>query len=116
MLIDNKHIYGSTQTIRTVWDCIAEYSSPEKGRTGRMDIVTGFFSIAALHILYTELSKDNKYRIVLGDIHDMMRDEKFLKRAVDLLQGDSALESGFQLPFYARNAVTFLKQASVSML
>ena len=58
MLIDNKHIYGSTQTIRTVWDCIAEYSSPEKGRTGRMDIVTGFFSIAALHILYTELSKD----------------------------------------------------------
>lgn len=115
MLIDNKHIYGSTQTIRTVWDCIAEYSSPEKGRTGRMDIVTGFFSIAALHILYTELSKDNKYRIVLGDIHDMMRDEKFLKRAVDLFQGDSALESGFQLPFYARNAVTFLKQASVEI-
>ncbi len=115
MLIDNKHIYGSSQAIKTVWDCIAEYSSPHKGRAGRMDIVTGFFSIAALHILYTELSKENKYRIVLGDIHDMTRNEQFLKRAVDLLQGDSALESGFQLPYYAKNAVAFLRRAAVEV-
>jgi hypothetical protein len=38
----------------------------------------------------------------------MARDEDFLKKAVDLLQGDSALESAFQLSTYAKNAIAFL--------
>lgn len=115
MLIDNKQSYGSNDSIKTVWDCISDYSSPQKGRTGKMDIVTGFFSLAALHILYEELSRDNKYRIVLGDIHDMTRDEDFLKRAINLLQGDSALEEAFQLSNYAKNALAFLRQATVEV-
>ena len=115
MIIDNKKSYCSDRDIKTVWDCISEYSSPDKGRVGKMDIVTGFFSLAALHILYTELSKDNQYRIVLGDIQDMSRDEDFLKRAIDLLQGDSALEDAFKLSNYAKNALAFLKQQSVEV-
>lgn len=115
MIIDNKQSYGSNENIRTVWDCIFDYSNPGKGREGKMDIVTGFFSIAALHILHTALSKDNKYRIVLGDIHDMARDEDFLKKAVNLLQGDSALESAFQLSTYAKNAIAFLKRKTVEV-
>ena len=115
MIIDNKQSYGSNENIRTVWDCIFDYSNPGKGREGKMDIVTGFFSIAALHILHTALSKDNKYRIVLGDIHDMARDEDFLKKAVNLLQGDSALESAFQLSTYANNAIAFLKRKTVEV-
>lgn len=115
MIIDNKQSYGSNKNIKTVWDCISDYSNPGKGREGKMDIVTGFFSVAALHILYTTLSKDNKYRIVLGDIHDMARDEDFLKKAVNLLQGDSALESAFQLSTYANNAIAFLKRETVEV-
>jgi len=115
MIIDNKQSYGSNENIRTVWDCIFDYSNPGKGREGKMDIVTGFFSIAALHILHTALSKDNKYRIVLGDIHDMVLDEDFLKKAVNLLQGDSALESAFQLSTYAKNAIAFLKRKTVEV-
>lgn len=115
MLIDNKQSYGSNDSIKTVWDCISDYSSPDKGRVGKMDIVTGFFSLAALHILYKELARDNKYRIVLGDIHDMTRDEDFLKRAINLLQGDSALEEAFQLSNYAKSAVAFLRQATVEV-
>lgn len=115
MIIDNKQIYGHNQEIRTVWDCIYEYSNPQKGRVGKLDIVTGFFSVAALHKLYTELSESNKYRIVLGDIQDMARDEDFLKKAVNLLQGEGELESAFQLSSYAKNAVAFLKQATVEL-
>lgn len=115
MIIDNKQSYGSNENIKTVWDCISDYSNPGKGREGKMDIVTGFFSVAALHILYTTLSKDNKYRIVLGDIHDMARDEDFLKKAVNLLQGDSALESAFQLSTYANNAIAFLRRETVEV-
>ena len=115
MIIDNKQSYGSNEKINTVWDCIFDYSNPGKGREGKMDIVTGFFSIAALHILHTALSKDNKYRIVLGDIHDMARDEDFLKKAVNLLQGDSALESAFQLSTYAKNAIAFLRRKTVEV-
>ena len=115
MIIDNKQSYGSNENIRTVWDCIFDYSNPGKGREGKMDIVTGFFSIAALHILHTALSKENKYRIVLGDIHDMARDEDFLKKAVNLLQGDSALESAFQLSTYAKNAIAFLRCTTVEV-
>ena len=115
MIIDNKQSYGSNENIRTVWDCIFDYSNPGKGREGKMDIVTGFFSIAALHILHIALSKNTKYRIVLGDIHDMARDEDFLKKAVNLLQGDSALESAFQLSTYAKNAIAFLRRNTVEV-
>lgn len=115
MIIDNNKSYGSNEAIKTVWDCISEYSNPEKGRVGKMDIVTGFFSIAALHVLYTDLSKDNKYRIVLGDIHDMTRDEDFLKKAVNLLQGDSNIGSAFQLSAYAKNAIAFLRRKTVEV-
>ena len=59
MLIDNKQSYGSNNSIKTVWDCISDYSSLDKGRVGKMDIVTGFFSLASLHILYEKLSKES---------------------------------------------------------
>lgn len=115
MIIDNKNSYGSNNALETVWDCIADYSNPKKGRNGKMDIVTGFFSLAALHVLYTELSHENKYRIVLGDIYEMTRDEDFLKRAIDLLQGESAIENAFQLSDYAQKALAFLKQSTVEV-
>ena len=112
MIIDNKQSYGSSPNIRTVWDTLLTYTDPT-GRFGQLDIVTGFFSIAALHLLYQELSDKNTYRIVLGDLLDMRRDDDFLKKTVDLLQGDSDLENAFQLSYFARNAVAFLKRETV---
>ncbi len=115
MIIDNKNNFSSNQNIKTVWDCILAYTDPNTGREGKMDIVTGFFSVAALNILYQELSSNNSYRIVLGDIHDMMRDEDFLKRAVNLLQEDSSFENAFRLSRTAKNAVEFLKRSTVEV-
>jgi len=66
MIIDNKQSYGSSPNIKTVWDTLLTYTDPT-GRFGQLDIVTGFFSIAALHLLYQELSEGNSYSMVLGD-------------------------------------------------
>ena len=35
MIIDNKQSYGSNENIKTVWDCISDYSNPGKGREGK---------------------------------------------------------------------------------
>ena len=50
MIFDNKQNDGSNPNIKTVWDCLFSYIDPSTGKIGRMDIVTGYFSNAALHI------------------------------------------------------------------
>ena len=115
MIIDNKNNYSTSSSIKTVWDCILNYTDPNAGREGKMDIVTGFFSIAALNLLYQELSENNSYRIVLGDINSMRRDDDFLKKAIDLLSGESDLESAFQLSYFAKNALEFLRRNTVQV-
>lgn len=115
MIIDNKENYGSNNGITTVWDYIHDYTNPANDRIGKLDIVTGFFSVAALSILYKELSPENKYRIVLGDISDIARDEGFIGKVIDLLQGDSSIENAVHLSDYAKNAVEFLKRETVKV-
>ena len=77
MLIDNKtDIYGQGQ-VQTVWNYLHDHV-----QQGNLDIVSGFFSIAGLHALYTELNPDVKYRLILSE---MTRDDDFMNKVLDLL-------------------------------
>ena len=72
MLIDNKFNYESVednpQNIKSVWNFIRHYADKDKNLHGRLDIVTGFFSIAGLDILHREMSPENHYRLILAEL------------------------------------------------
>lgn len=63
MLIDNKvdRYPDDGLNIITVWDFIKEFSGKESGETGKLDIVTGYFTIFTLSKLYEELPEGNHY-------------------------------------------------------
>ena len=107
MLIDNKtDIYHDGQ-IQTVWKYLLDHV-----KQGDLDIVSGFFSIAGLHALYTELNPEVKYRLIFSE---MTRDDDFMNKVLNLLQGDSSIETALQLSDYAKNAVAFLRRATVEV-
>lgn len=117
MLIDNKIDYSaigdlSGNGVKTVLDFIRKYTSPESGRKGQLDIVTGFFTIAGLDLLYKELSPGNKYRLVLSELAG---DDDFMSRIINLLHGDLGIEATLRLSQAAQNAVAFLKRETVEV-
>ena len=78
MLIDNKvdRYPEDGLGIKTVWDFISLYSGHQSGQTGKLDIVTGYFTIRALSKLYRELPAEDEFRIVSSE---MVREEKQLE-------------------------------------
>ena len=112
MLIDNRDEEQRSGETKTVADFIRKYTNPALGRVGALDIVTGYFTIAGLDLLYRELSPDNTYRLVLSELAG---DDDFLSRVIDLLQGDVGIESSLKLSAAAKNAVAFLRRATVEV-
>lgn len=112
MLLDNKTYPVDNANVNSVWDYIKYYTNPDNGRIGKMDIATGFFSIAGLNLLYKELSPNNRYRIMLGELAS---DDSFMECVANLLQGDSSIENAFQLSDYAKNAIAFLRLSTVEV-
>ena len=112
MLIDNRDSAGRPGETKTVADFIRKYTNPALGRVGALDIVTGYFTIAGLDLLYRELSPQNTYRLVLSELAD---DDAFLSRAIDLLRGDAGIEASLKLSAAAKNAVAFLERATVEV-
>ena len=117
MLIDNKVDYTaigelSGNGVKTVLDFIRKYTSLESGRKGDLDVVTGFFTIAGLDLLYRELSPDNKYRLVLSELAG---DDDFMSRVINLLHGDLGIEATLKLSTAAKNAIAFLKREAVEV-
>lgn len=114
MIIDNKTTKnpGKVNEVTSVWDFIKYYANYQENVAGNFDIVTGFFSIAGLSVLYKELSPNIKYNIVLAE---MMSDDDFLDRVIDLLQENSSIENALRLSEYAQNALNFLKRESVEV-
>ncbi len=92
MLIDNKvdRYPDDGLGIRTVWDFINLYSGRQSGQTGKLDIVTGYFTIRALSKLYRELPAEDEFRIVSSE---MVREEKQLEDIKDLLNGDFSVDA-----------------------
>ena len=114
MLIDNKvdRYPEEGLGIKTVWDFINLYSGHKSGQTGKLDIVTGYFTIRALSKLYRELPEQDEFRIVSSE---MVRDEKQMEDIKDLLNGDFSVDSTLQLDEYAKEAKAFLERNSVQI-
>lgn len=114
MLIDNKvdRYPEDGLGIKTVWDFINLYSGQQSGQIGKLDIVTGYFTIRALSKLYRELPEQDEFRIVSSE---MVREEKQLEDIKDLLNGDFSVDTTLQLDQYAQEAKTFLERNSVQI-
>lgn len=114
MLIDNKvdRYPEDGLNIKTVWDFINLYSGQQSGQTGKLDIVTGYFTIRALSKLYRELPEQDEFRIVSSE---MVREEKQLEDIKDLLNGDFSVDTTLQLDQYAKEAKAFLERNSVQI-
>lgn len=117
MLLDNKIDYSaigdlSGNGVKTVLDFIRKYTSLESGRKGDLDIVTGFFTIAGLDLLYRELAPENKYHLVLSELAG---DDDFMSRVINLLHGDLGIEATLKLSQAAKNAIAFLKRETVEV-
>jgi len=82
-------------------------------KNGKLDIVTGYFTIGALTYLSNKLNQEiNQYRMILGDI--VSRESKD-ERPLDLLNENISIEACFTLNKLAREAVAFLKQQKVEV-
>ena len=114
MLIDNKvdRYPEDGLGIKTVWDFINLYSGQQSGQTGKLDIVTGYFTIRALSNLYRELPEQDEFRIVSSE---MVREESQLEDIKDLLNGDFSVDTSLQLDQYAKEAKAFLERNSVQI-
>ena len=114
MLIDNKvdRYPDDGLGIKTVWDFINLYSGQQSGQTGKLDIVTGYFTIRALSKLYRDLPEQDEFRIVSSE---MVREEKKLEDIKDLLNGDFSVDTTLQLDQYAKEAKAFLERNSVQI-
>lgn len=104
MLIDNKvdRYPNDGIDIVTVWDFLKTYSSKDTGETGKMDIVTGYFTIFSLSKLYEELPEENYYRIISSE---MVGDDYKKDVIVNLLSDDMDISNIGNLDKHARQAI-----------
>jgi ERCC4-related helicase len=79
---------------------------------GNLDIVTGFFSVNALALLYEEMNQTEKFRLILGKL---TKTEEDLDKVVDLLSQDFSVDSALKLTVSAKKAIAFLRQEKVSV-
>lgn len=79
--------------------------------TGKIDIVTGYFTIGALaYLAKTTNEKIEHYRFVLGDIVNF---DEIKDRPLDLLNENISVEAALKLNKLAKEAVDFLKLEKV---
>lgn len=78
---------------------------------GKFDIVTGYFTIAALAWLSKQVNdKISEFRLVLGDIVNIDTEDN---RPLDLLNENISVEASLKLSSLSQEAVRFLKQDKV---
>jgi hypothetical protein len=100
MLIDNEN------NNYKVHEWIAQYTE-----TGKLDIVTGYFTVGALaYLSKTTNEKIEHFRFVLGDIVNF---DEVKDRALDLMNENISVEAALKLSQLAKEAVEFLKQNNV---
>lgn len=122
MIIDNKkdRYPDDGLNICTVWNFIHEYAGKDgslfdgkQEKTGKIDIVTGYFTIRALARLYDGLPAADVFRIISSEM--VKRDGDSEPHIIDLLGGDLGIETVFTLADDARKAKAFLERKNVDM-
>ena len=100
MLLDNENANPK------VHEWLSKYTDE-----GKLDIVTGYFTIGALAYLSNQVNeKVTHYRLVLGDIVNV---DSINDRPLDLLNENITIEAALQLTKLARESVEFLLQDKV---
>lgn len=79
---------------------------------GKLDVVTGYFTIGALAWLSKEVNdKISDFRLVLGDIVNVDKEDN---RPLDLLNENISIKASLKLSALSQEAVNFLKQDKVA--
>lgn len=114
MLIDNKidRYPDDSLNIVTVWDFLNEYSGKQRNDIGKLDIVTGYFTIHTLSKLYEEMPEEHQFRIISSE---MVSDDYKKDEIVNLLSDDLDICNIGNLSKEARQAIAFLERESVQM-
>ena len=114
MLIDNRidRYPNDGFNIKTVWDFINEFAGKKSEQTGKLDIVTGYFTIRALAKLYHDIPEVDEYRIVSSE---MVKQDEGDEHIIDLINGDCSVNTTICLDEYARDAKAFLQRNSVQI-
>ncbi len=100
MILDNEN------ENKKVHEWISQYTE-----SGKLDIVTGYFTIGALAFLSRQVNdKISDFRLVLGDIVNVDIEDN---RPLDLLNENISIEASLKLSSVAQEAVNFLKQDKV---
>lgn len=100
MILDNENEH------KKVHEWISQYTE-----AGKLDIVTGYFTIGALAFLSRQVNeKISDFRLVLGDIVNVDIEDN---RPLDLLNENISIEASLKLNSVAQEAVNFLKQDKV---
>lgn len=119
MLVDNKKDRYPEDgfNIKTVWDFIREFAGrnkavPDNSPHGNLDIVTGYFTIRALSVLYHEIPEDDNFRIVSSEMVGKDADND---KVINLLNGDQSITKVFSLSDCAKDAKAFLERDTVKV-
>lgn len=100
MILDNEN-----ENLK-VHEWIAAYTEQ-----GKLDIVTGYFTIGALAWLSKSVNnKISEFRLVLGDIVNV---DSIDNRPLDLLNENISIEASLKLSSLSKEAVSFLRQDKV---
>lgn len=101
MILDNEN-----ENLK-VHEWISKYT-----QTGKLSIVTGYFTVGALAYLSKETKdKIDEYKFILGDIVNFDSDED---RALDLLNEEINIDASLKLSKVAQEAVAFLELDKVN--
>ncbi|MCQ2235241.1 MAG: SNF2-related protein [Paludibacteraceae bacterium] len=113
MLIDNKYDrYDDNLDIVTVWDFLTEFSGKKSEQIGKLDIVTGYFTIHTLSKLYEDMPEDTSFRVISSQ---MVGDDYKKDLIVDLLSDDMDISAIGNLSKEAKQAISFLERENVEM-
>ena len=106
MILDNKTKTEDNEHYK-VFDFI-------KGNTenGALDLVTGYFSVNALASMKDNINTAEKFRLILGNL---LQEEPQLNKVINLLNGNTGIDSTLSLSTSAQKAVEFLQQEKVAV-
>ena len=104
MLLDNK-----TQTEDNQYYNVFDFLR-NNTEQGKLDLVSGFFSVNALALMREEMEQVEKFRMILGNL---IQEDSQENKIIDLLNGNAGIENTLSLSEAAKKAVEFLEQDKV---
>lgn len=115
-LVDNRRDYDDDEKIDSsrAYRMLEGMASKDKKYAGKMDIVTGFFTIGGLRWLYEKFNETNEYRLILAKITGQQDNPD--STAIDLLSDeDFGIKKMLELKGTAKAAVEFLSRDNVQV-